>query len=195
MRKMNVISAIALISAVSFTNTYAATPSKSTPAEQGEAKIVSSEARATVKAIDYKTRKVTLQTSDGKESTFVAGNKVKNFDQVKKGDVVVADYMQAVVYDISKGGKAMAPHETTMSESARPGSAPEGTVAREVTASILITAIDKKTPSVTFKNAAGETETFKVKHPERLEGVKVGDTANITYTEALALKVEKPTKQ
>jgi len=32
-------------------------------------------------------------------------------------------------------------------------------------------------------------------HPEKLEGVSVGDTVDITYTEALAIKVEEaPTK-
>jgi hypothetical protein len=33
-----------------------------------------------------------------------------------------------------------------------------------------------------------------VQRPERLQGVNVGDTVEITYTEALAIKVEKASK-
>jgi hypothetical protein len=64
-------------------------------------------------------------------------------------------------------------------------------VSREVTTSVVITAIDRKVPSVTFKGAAGNTQTIKVMHPEKLNGVNVGDAVDITYTEALALKVDK----
>ena len=60
---------------------------------------------------------------------------------------------------------------------------------------VLITAIDPKAPSVTFKGPAGNTRTVKVMHPEKLQGVNVGDTVEITYTEALAIKVEEAPKQ
>ena len=33
-----------------------------------------------------------------------------------------------------------------------------------------------------------------MKHPEKLKTVKVGDQVELTYTEALALTVEKPKK-
>jgi hypothetical protein len=32
-------------------------------------------------------------------------------------------------------------------------------------------------------------------HPEKLQGVSVGDTVDITYTEALAIKVEEAPKK
>ena len=38
----------------------------------------------------------------------------------------------------------------------------------------------------------GNSRTVKVKDPSKLKGVSVGDTVEITYTEALALKIEKP---
>jgi hypothetical protein len=34
-----------------------------------------------------------------------------------------------------------------------------------------------------------------VLHPEKLQGVSVGDTVEITYTEALAIKVEEAPKK
>ena len=71
---------------------------------------------------------VTLETNDGQEYSFVAGEAVKNFAQA---------------------------------------------------------------PSVTFKGPAGNTRTIKVRYPDKLQGVSVGDTVEITYTEALAITVEK----
>jgi hypothetical protein len=60
---------------------------------------------------------------------------------------------------------------------------------------VTITAIDPKVPSVTFKGPAGNTRAIKVRYPEKLQGVNVGDTVEITYTEALAMKVEKAPKK
>jgi hypothetical protein len=59
---------------------------------------------------------------------------------------------------------------------------------------VTITAIDEKAPSVTFKGPASNTRTIKVKYPEKLKTVKVGDQVELTYTEALALTVEKAKK-
>jgi hypothetical protein len=60
---------------------------------------------------------------------------------------------------------------------------------------VLITAIDPKVPSVTFKGPQGNTRTIKVLHPEKLEGVSVGDTVELTFTEAFAVKVEAAPKK
>ena len=60
---------------------------------------------------------------------------------------------------------------------------------------MLITAIDPTVPSVTFKGPQGNTRTLKVLHPEKLQGVNVGDTVDVTYTEALAIKVDAAPKK
>ena len=39
------------------------------------------------------------------------------------------------------------------------------------------------------RNLEGTAVALKVLHPERLEGVNVGDTVELTFTEALAIKV------
>lgn len=188
------VTAVALMGAFALTNVHAA-DAKSETSTMGDAAVSSTEVKATVKDVDYKTRKVTLKAMDGEEFSFIAGDKVKNLNQVKKGDIVTANYTEALAYEIHKGGKATVAGESMMQKSARPGSMPEGMIGRQVTATVLISAIDQKTPAVTFKNAAGDTQTIKVKHPEKLQGVKVGDTVEVTYMEALALKVEKASKQ
>ena len=55
--------------------------------------------------------------------------------------------------------------------------------------------IDKKKPSVTLKNSDGKSLTVKVEDRKALENVVVGDEVVITYSEALALSVEKAKKK
>ena len=169
----------------------AQTPTK--PAIKGEAVVASANVTATVIQIDQKTREVTLKAADGQEYSFVAGDAVKNLAQVKKGDLVTAVYTEALAYEVKKGGKAGA-ETAAAAAAAQPGAKPAGVVAQQTTVTVTITAIDPKTPSVTFKGPAGNSRTVKVLHPERLQGVAVGDTVEITYTEALAVKVEKAAK-
>jgi len=149
------------------------------------------ELTATVVEIDHKTRKITLKAADGRTESFVVGEAAKNLDQVKKGDVVVVTYAEALAYEVKKGGTTSS---TTVAAAAKPGEKPAGVIARETKVTVTITAIDEKAPSVTFKGPAGDTRTIKVKHPEKLKTVKVGDQVELTYTEALALTIEKAKK-
>ena len=192
MKKTLTLTAAALIAAISLSNVYAVDSKWSMP--QSEGAISSDEVKATVKSIDYKTREVTLREANGKEFSFVAGENVKNLNQVKKGDTITATYTEAVVFDIKKGGHAQAMEESTSMQRTQHENKPSALIEKEITATVVISAIDQKAPSVTFKNAKGKAETFKVKDPQRLEGIKVGDTVEVTYMQALALKVEKSTK-
>jgi hypothetical protein len=48
---------------------------------------------------------------------------------------------------------------------------------------------------VTFTGPEGNSQPVKVKDPAKLKGVSVGDTVQLTYAEALAMKVEKAAKK
>jgi hypothetical protein len=61
----------------------------------GIAAIQSVEVAATVTAIDYPGRTVTLQGPEGKLLKVKAGPEVKRFDQIKQGDSVIARYTEA----------------------------------------------------------------------------------------------------
>lgn len=54
--------------------------------------------------------------------------------------------------------------------------------------------IDKETPSITLKGPEGNVATVIVMDPKNLEKVKVGDKLAITYTEAVAISVERAEK-
>jgi hypothetical protein len=168
-----------------------ATPAAPT---KGEAVLSSVQITATVININHKTRLVTLKAADGSETSFIADAAVKNLDQVKKGDVVTATYTEALAYEVRKSGKPGA--ETTTAAAAAPvGEKPAAAVGQNTFVTVSITAIDTKVPSVTFKGPDGKVQTYKVASASKLEGVKVGDVVDISYTEAIAIKVEKAPKK
>lgn len=168
-----------------------ATPPSGTVAEQ------SVTATATVKKIDLKTRHVTLKGSDGKEFVIVAGPEVQNLAQVKKGDVVTITYKESIAYEVLKPEKAKQPGASASTSVSRAplGEKPSGTVTDTVTVRVTITGIDKVNETVTLRDAHGNSNVVKVKDPSKLDHVKVGDLVDITYTEALAVKVEKASKK
>ena len=159
--------------------------------QSGEIMLGTVEVTASVTKIDQTTREVTLRKEDGEEFSFVASDEVRNLAQVQKGDVVTVAYAEALAYDVKKGGQAADAGTVVAGGSAEPGQKPAGVIARQTMVTVLITAIDPKVPSVTFKGPGGNTRTIKVRHPEKLQGVSVGDTVDLTYTEALGIKVEE----
>jgi Cu/Ag efflux protein CusF len=149
---------------------------------------------AKVTSIDQSTRKVTIKTDDGKKYSFIAGDNVVNLAQVKKGDVITAVYTEAIAYQVRKHNKQTGVVVTDAAAAAQPGQKPAGAVMQQTTVAVTITAIDPTIPTVTFTGADGETRTIKIKDPQKLNGVNVGDVVDITYTEAIAVKVVPASK-
>jgi hypothetical protein len=90
--------------------------------------MASKEVTATVTKINHKTREVTLKAPDGQEYSFVASDAVKNLGQVKKGDVVIAVYAEALAYEVKKGGSAVDPKATVAAVAAPLGQKQERSI-------------------------------------------------------------------
>jgi hypothetical protein len=132
---------------------------------------------------------VTIKGPEGNSVIVKAGEEVINLPQVKVGDKVVLDYVEALAVRMAKPGEVR--DETTgLLGAAEPGSKPGVIGATETTVSATIEAIDKKNETVTLKVPDGGIKIVKVQDPANLKKVKVGDTIVITYTEALALSVQ-----
>ena len=154
------------------------------------------EETAIVEAVDQSTRMVTLKGPKGNSVTFKAGDQVKNLAQVKVGDEVKFAYYESVAVRVLKAGEAFpAAGESSAMSRAKPGDKPAGVVAKEVTVGATITAIDKKAKTATLKGENGKSVTVTPLRPEKLDEVKVGDRLVITYTEAVAVKVEPAAKK
>jgi endonuclease YncB( thermonuclease family) len=138
------------------------------------------------------TRQVTLKGENGNVITFVAGDEVRNLSQVRVGDTVKVTYTESVAIEVRRvdGGTPDLSAAASV-ERAAPGEKPAGTVARTVTASAVIVAIDRTTNRVTLRGPSGNDRVVQVKDPKNLENVQVGDIVSATYTESLGISVEQ----
>lgn len=162
------------------------------PATSGVYAVNEVSATGTVEAVDLAKRTVTLKGEGGRVETFAVDPAAKNLDQVKPGDVLVILYKESLVWELNKPGAGVQGVEAVGAvATAKKGEMPAGVVGQQVTATVTITQIDAKAPTITIKGPAGNERTIKVKDPKKLEGVKVGDTLDITYTEAVAISVER----
>jgi Cu/Ag efflux protein CusF len=148
------------------------------------------EMTAEIVAIDHDARLITLEDEDGESETIFAGLEVKRFDDLKVGDKVTFRYYESIVSQIRKpGDSAPAPSgDPTLVRGTGPK--PSATLSQQATATVTITALDPKVSSVTVKTEDGRTMSFKVEDKKNLEGVKVGDRVDITYTAAVMITVK-----
>jgi Cu/Ag efflux protein CusF len=151
--------------------------------------------RGTVEAVDKANRTVTIKGQKGRTLTLAVKDPQK-LEAVQVGDPVVARYYESVLIQVKKPGEATPGVSTQQATvSTKPGETPGGAIGQEVTVTATITGIDKKAGTVTLKGPQGGTQTVKARDPKNLEKVKVGDLVEITYTEALAVALDKPVKK
>ncbi|HEV7476933.1 MAG TPA: hypothetical protein VGO02_04255 [Burkholderiales bacterium] len=149
---------------------------------------------ASVEAIDTAARSVTLKGPRGNVVTLAVGPEVKNFDQVKVGDFVVVRYAEALTLELKKGGKELRQRsEREGSAAAQPGGRPGAAAGRQITVIADVTAVDRKKQIVTLRGPS-RTVDLKLRDPEQIKLVKVGDQVEATYQEAVAVSVEPAPK-
>jgi Cu/Ag efflux protein CusF len=145
--------------------------------------------QATIEAIDATAKTVTLKGPKG-NLVDVDASGFPRFSQLKVGDVVTATYSESLAVQVRKPGDP-APTAGSAAVTPREGG-PGATAAQQRTASVVVQAIDPKAPSVTVKTTDGRVLSFRIQDPKNLAGIKVGDTVDVTYTQALLLKADPP---
>ena len=151
-------------------------------------------ATATITAIDAATRAVTLKGRQGKELTLIAGDQVKNFAQLKVGDQVNIQYVEALSLELKKGSTApVSRTEQAGAAGAKPGERPAGMGGRQVTIVAEVVDVNAQTQVVTLKGPQRTVE-LKVKDPAQFKLIAKGDRIEATYTEAMAIAVEPAKK-
>jgi Cu/Ag efflux protein CusF len=144
---------------------------------------------ATVKAIDYPTRQVTLEGESGNSVTFKADKRVSNLERVKVGDRVKAAYLESFSIRVHDP-KAAGEDATTSADAADWGAGADRSVMREATLTATVERVDRKKGTVSLRGPAGNVYPFRVRDRKNLENVKVGDVVVATYREALAVSIE-----
>lgn len=164
-------------------------PSLAMAADKPITKSATVEVKATVVAVDLATRDVTLKGPEGKTFVVQAGDAVQHLDQVKPGDVVAVSYTEALAFQVAPKGEK--PQGVT--ESAQVG-AGSGQVGRTVTSYFKIDAYNADTHLLWGTTADGITKSITVQDPaaqKKLASLPSGTVVQVTYSESLAVKLEK----
>jgi hypothetical protein len=147
---------------------------------------------AVVTAIDAKNRIVTFKGPGGNEFAVVADQSVRNFAQIKVGDELVVEYIQAVAIDFQKGDGIRMMSTIDDSARAKAGAKPGAAALRKITVVTNIWAVDPTKGTVLVRGPYGHFTEVKLKDPSLLGGVKVGDQMKISYTDAVAIGIARP---
>ena len=147
------------------------------------------------KSVDQKTRQVVIVGPNGNEFKTTLGNEVKNFNQIKVGDIVTLTHVEIFVADIKKPSKVEIRErvETEKAVTAKLGDKPAAAIERQVAIVADVTAVDEKKGTLTVRGAT-RTLDIKVKDPKVLKGVKVGTQIEAMVTEIIAIEVSAPKK-
>lgn len=149
---------------------------------------------ANIEAIDPAKREVTLKGPLGNTVTVAVDEQVKRLNEFKVGDHVTAEYFVAIAGELREPtaeekasplvveeGAARAPQET----------APAAGGLRQIKAVTTVEGIDLPTQTVTLKGPRGNYVTVRAQDPENLKKLRLGDTVVVTYTQALAVSLQK----
>ena len=150
--------------------------------------VVEAKVTSTVESIDKATRSVVLKRANGELLKVTAGEQVKNFDQIKVGDKVVATHTRALVLELKKGEGVRERAESSDQGSAKPGEKPGAYAAKEVKFVADVQKVDAKKGVVTLRGVE-RTVKLKINDPEQLKLIKKGDQVEGVYAEAVAIAV------
>ncbi len=142
-----------------------------------------------ITAIDKATREVTIRGGSGNELTITAGPQVKNFKQIKVGDLVTLSYIAALGLDLKKGGGRLRERiESDQAVAAKPGEKPGLVASRTVKVIADVSAVDAAAGTITLRGPKRSID-LSVKDKELLKDIRVGDQIAATYEEAVAIAV------
>lgn len=144
---------------------------------------------ATVKHVDLRRRRVTLEGPGGTAIVCGVSQDVENFPQLAAGDRVAVTYVESTAVEILRkdGEERGVPVVERERE--------DGTFAREETVTARVVALDRARGSVTLEDDGGDLTTVAVRRPERLSELRVGDRLRVTYRESVALRVQPQPKE
>ena len=150
--------------------------------------------QATVLGVDHETREVTLEVP-GEAGDYrldlVVGDEVRNLSQVRSGDRVTVDYVEAVSVDLFRAGEVEPGVEVTAAVArAVPGTRPAAAKGVETSVTAVIEEIDKENDLVALRMPDGIYKIVKVSNPANLDRVSAGDKVRITLTSAWAVSVD-----
>ena len=156
--------------------------------------------RGTVEGVDNDSRTIVLRNPVGDAVPVSIDPSVRNFAQVRVGDLVLVRYYSALAAELRRrgdgSGETDAPTTTGGLALAPEGARPGGVIGKQMHQTVRITAVNNRNHVVTFYGSDGISRSYPVRTPQGREFIrklKVGDEVDVTLTEAVAISVEPGT--
>ena len=184
---------ILALTAILATGLLAGCSTTTTPGEaKTEIRVITSgvlTVSATIEAIDYQNRLVTLDNGHEQEVIYVSAE-VKNFEQLEVGDQVEIDYKgSTAVFVQERDGKARIQSSKELDRN-NEGDKPGVEVIATVQTISDIVALDKEARVVTLKGPNGKELTMPIVDDNiDLTDIDVGDQVVVVHTRAVAIVI------
>ena len=152
---------------------------------------------ATVQAIDLEKRELTLKGPLGNVTTLTVDKAVKRLDEVKVGDDVTAKYYVSVAAELREPTDEEKQSPLVVAEGvakAPKGTAPAAGGLRVIRVVATVEGLERPTRLLTLKGPRGNYLSVRARDVNKLEKLRLGDTIVVTFTEALAVALEKANK-
>ena len=139
--------------------------------------------------IDKDSRAITLKNDEGGEWIFTAGPEVRNFDQLKRGDLVIMEYYSGLAIALEPKGSGLEERASELEvERAKAGEKPGMKVTASTYILAEITAVNTKYRVVAIEGPEN-TLILKVSDEIDLSQIEVGQQIEALYTESYAISV------
>jgi 3-deoxy-D-manno-octulosonate 8-phosphate phosphatase KdsC-like HAD superfamily phosphatase len=154
---------------------------------------------STVDSVDVKKRIVTLKDDKGNTATMTVGKQINDLEKVKKGDLFVVEYAQALAVGLAIAPKDAKPGVSgtrTVTVAGKGSKKPFEEITDVIVATAKITSIDAAKRTAVLTLPSGEKQAVKVDQKVLgLEKFKVNDDVVVEYIDDMAIGFVTPPKK
>ncbi len=144
---------------------------------------------ATIETVSRTTREILVRDADGNYTTYRLPARVRNFNQIKPGDVVQIDVTDTVVLSLVRGGSPTAAAEHTHIRRAPHGARPGFSMRNVSQITSQVDSVNRDARQVVLRSADGKLHTVRAPDDVNLDNVQPGDTVVATLIEAAVLAI------
>ena len=136
-------------------------------------------------------RELTLVDGSGDSATVQLGPEIEGFHRLEVGDTVTFRYCESSAYALRKPDQPRVLPSSSGEAIVERGQGPNpgAALSRQQTATLTIVSVDAEAPSLTVLTEDGRRLSFRPFQPAEVERLEIGDLMDVTYAQALAIRV------
>jgi len=140
--------------------------------------------------IDPFSRSLVVRTAEGPAHNLYVGPELKIFNELRPGDSVTVRITESVVVALRPNAKTTVVGDKTAAANKGAGGG-AADVLQQLKATVTVESVDAATGMITYKGADNRSVMRMVSDRRLIEGLKRGDTIEVTYTRERAIGLTK----